>query len=90
MSESDTVFDPISYRPQAYYYRTALREARSVSEARRIGYMLCDEVEHLKEQVRECGMIPGRAHLLEHIMPDDARQRYLFDLESVGPDASQA
>jgi hypothetical protein len=53
-----------SYRPSAWYYRKALRDARTKDEAVAVGMQLIKELEHLKEFVREQGLIPPRRFIL--------------------------
>ena len=50
-----------SYRPSAYYFRRAIRNARSKKEAQELGLAVVAELEFLKAWVREeCGCIPPR------------------------------
>ena len=50
----------MSYKPSAYYYRKAIREAKSLEEAREAGCLVVRELEQLKEWVREQGLIPPK------------------------------
>lgn len=54
----------VSYKPSAYYFRKALREATTADRARQIGMHLCTELETLKAWVREQGMIPPKWNLM--------------------------
>lgn len=51
---------PLSYRPSAFYFRKALREAKTTEQARALGMTLCAELEDLKAWVRSQGLIPPR------------------------------
>ena len=48
------------YRPGSYYYRRALRRAKTAAEAREIGLSLVAEHERLRSWVRELGYIPPK------------------------------
>ena len=56
--------DHASYRPSAFYFRRALREANSKQEAVRIGMILVAELENLKASIRERGIIPEKRFIL--------------------------
>lgn len=57
--------DPVSYRPSAYYYRQALRKAKTVGQMRALGLGLVAEYEALREWVRAQGMIPPKFKVLQ-------------------------
>lgn len=57
--------DPVSYRPSAFYYRKALREAETVDEVRALGLGLVAEYEALREWVRSNGLIPPKFRVLQ-------------------------
>ena len=71
---SDLEFEPLSCQPAVFYYRTALRIAKNKREAQKVGLMLADEVEHLKEQIRGLGYIPARLYDPKTLIPDDQLQ----------------
>ena len=54
---------PLSYKPSAYYFRKALREAESVEELRELGLGVVSELEMLKEWVRGHHLVPPRWHI---------------------------
>lgn len=60
----------LSYRPSAYYFRKALRKAKSVEDAREVGFQAVLEMEALKEWVRERGLIPPRRFILREEAED--------------------
>lgn len=62
----------LSYRPSAFYFRTALRETQSLEEAKDIGFQLIRELEFQKEFARANGLIPPRKYVLEEEI--DAKQ----------------
>lgn len=51
---------PLSYKPSTWYYRQAIRGARSVEQSRAIGLHVISEYERLREWVRKQGMIPPK------------------------------
>lgn len=52
--------EEIGYKPSAYYYRQAIRGARSVEQSRAIGLHVVAEYERLREWVRAQGLIPPK------------------------------
>lgn len=56
---------PASYQPSAYFFRKALRGARSKAEAVDVGLQVVRELEALKAFVRENGLIPPKRHVLK-------------------------
>lgn len=52
------------YKPSAYYFRKALREAKTREDAVRVGLGAVSELENLKAWVREQGMIPPKRFVL--------------------------
>ena len=55
----------ISYKPSAFYFRSAIRAARSIQEVKAHALHAVRELEALKEWVREQGMIPPRRFILD-------------------------
>lgn len=55
---------PSDYRPSAFYFRKALRTAKTKAEAVEVGLTVVAELENLKAWVREQGFIPPKRHLL--------------------------
>jgi hypothetical protein len=53
----------MSYKPSAFYYRKAIREANTLKEAQDAGCLVVLELEQLKEWVRERGLIPPKMHI---------------------------
>lgn len=65
-NESDgTDYGSLSYRPSAYYFRAALRSAKSREEAIEVGLHAVRELEMLKAWVRELGYEPPRQHVMQ-------------------------
>jgi hypothetical protein len=64
MSDAPQLPPVVAYKPSAYYYRTALRNADTKADAQDVGYAAVSELEHLKEWVREQGMIPPKWNVL--------------------------
>lgn len=54
---------PLSYKPSAYYYRKALREAETVEDIQEICEVVATELEMLKAWVRTHGLVPPRWHV---------------------------
>jgi hypothetical protein len=55
----------LSYKPSGYYFRKALREAKTKEDAVEIGLQAVREMEHLKKVMRENhGIIPPRRFIL--------------------------
>jgi len=54
-----------SYKPSAWYFREALRNAQSKDEAVEVGLQMVLEIETLKEFIRDNGMIPPKSYILE-------------------------
>lgn len=50
----------ITYRPSAFYFRTAIRSAKSQAELAELALHLVAEHETLREWVREHGMVPPK------------------------------
>lgn len=67
-----------SYRPSAYYFRAALRAAKTTEQAREVGLQAVKELEALKEWVRSQGLIPPR----RFIMDTEAREKGLLEFTS--------
>jgi hypothetical protein len=57
-------FDP-RHQPSVYYYREAIREARTRAEVEELAFALCREWERLREWVRGKGYIPPKWELME-------------------------
>lgn len=55
----------LSCKPSAYYYRQALRSARTKREAVEIGLNLVDEIERHKRFIRNNGMIPPKWYIMQ-------------------------
>lgn len=55
---------PASYRPSAYYFRKALRGAKTKAQAVEAGLQAVRELEYLKEWIRGQGMIPPKRYVL--------------------------
>lgn len=53
-----------SYKPSAFYFREALRSARTKREAIDYGMQAVRELEWLKQWIRERGFIPPRRFIL--------------------------
>jgi len=53
-----------NYKPSSFYFRKALRSAKTVEEARDVGFTVVLELEQLKEWVREQGFIPPKMHIM--------------------------
>ena len=53
-----------TYRPSAFYFRSALREAPTKEAAVGVGLTVVSELESLKAWVREQGYIPPKHHLM--------------------------
>jgi hypothetical protein len=75
---------PLSYRPSAFYFRKALNEAKTVSDAQVIGHQVIRELEMLKAWVREQGLIPPR----QFILSAEAQEKKLGDYVEVIPFSS--
>lgn len=56
---------PLFYRPSSFYFRAALRDARTVEEAVEVGMRMALELEQLKEFCRDNGLIPPRRYILD-------------------------
>lgn len=54
-----------SYKPSAWYFREALRNARTKEEAVDVGLQVVLEVETLKEFIRDHGLIPPKSYIME-------------------------
>lgn len=54
-----------SYKPSAWYFREALRNAQTRDEALEVGLQVVLEVEALKEWIRDRGMIPPKSFIME-------------------------
>jgi len=54
----------INYMPSAFYYRQALRTARTREDAIAVGLHVVAEVEQLKQWVRKQGLVPPKWHLM--------------------------
>ena len=52
------------YKPCGFYFRKALREARTKAEAVRLGLHAVRELENMKKQLREAGIEPVRRFVL--------------------------
>ena len=61
----------IGYKPSSYYYRQAIRGARSVEQSRAIGLHIVSEYERLREWVREQGLIPPKWE----VDPEEAKDK---------------
>lgn len=72
----------LSCRPAAWYYRTALWRAERLEEAVRVGLMAVDEMETLKEQLRELGYIPDRRYDPRTLVPDEDKAQLRLELEA--------
>lgn len=55
-----------TYKPSAYYFREALREARTKANAVEVGMQAVREIENLKEQMREVGIEPQPQHIMSN------------------------
>lgn len=53
-----------SYKPSAFYFRRAIRGARTKAQAQEAGLHAVREMEALKAWVREQGMIPPKRFVL--------------------------
>lgn len=76
---------PLSYRPSAYYFRKALSEAKTVADARAIGFQAVRELEMLKAWVREQGLIPPRQHITAQEAQDKALAVIPFSPSQLAP-----
>ena len=54
-----------SYKPSAFYFRRELSEAKTITDAKRIGRRAILELEELKAWVREQGLIPPKVYAPE-------------------------
>lgn len=72
---------PLSYRPSAFYFRKALNEAQTVSDAQVVGHQVVRELEMLKAWVREQGLIPPR----QFILSEEAQEKKLGDYVEIIP-----
>jgi hypothetical protein len=54
-----------SYKPSAFYFRRELSEAKTLTDAKRIGRRAILELEELKAWVREQGLIPPKVYAPE-------------------------
>lgn len=71
-----------SYKPSAWYFREALRNARTREEAMEVGLQVVLEVEMLKEFIRDNGMIPPKSYILESEADDKGwpiQESFRFD-----------
>lgn len=48
------------YKPSVFYYRRAIRAAKTKAQAQSVGLGVCLELERLKEWVRAHGMVPPK------------------------------
>ena len=55
----------VSMRPSAFYVRAALRDCKTVKQARDIALLYVAETERLREWVRSRGMIPPTFKVIE-------------------------
>ena len=53
-----------SYKPSAYYFRSALRNARTRDEALAIALKLVAELELQKQWIREHGLVPPKWNIM--------------------------
>lgn len=60
-----------SYKPSAFYFRRALRQANDIETVRELGLAIVNELEQLKQWVRDQGMIPPRWNGT----PEEAREK---------------
>jgi hypothetical protein len=63
-TDNNAMEKPLSYKPSAYYFRTALRGATSTEEAVRIGLQLVSELELQKQWIRDHGLIPPKWNVM--------------------------
>jgi len=54
----------VSYKPSAWYYRKAIRSARTIEQASEAGLVAVLELEELKAWIREQGLIPPKRFVL--------------------------
>ncbi len=48
------------YKPSVFYYRRAIRAAKTKAQAQAEGLAVCTELERLKEWVRDQGLMPPK------------------------------
>lgn len=53
-----------SFKPSAYYFRAALRDARSLCEAIAVGLHAVRELENLADQLYEAGISPSHRFIM--------------------------
>ena len=51
-----------TFQPCGYYYRTAIREAKTLADLRTIALILLDELEEHRAEFRRLGMWPPVKH----------------------------
>jgi hypothetical protein len=61
---------PISYRPAACFLRESIRESETLEGCKQVAMWAVDEIELLKEQLREIGEVPRRKYEASMIGPD--------------------
>lgn len=54
----------VSYKPSAWYFRAAIRNAKTLTEAREAGMVAVLELEELKAWIRELGLVPPKRFVL--------------------------
>jgi hypothetical protein len=59
-----------SYKPSVWYFRAALRAAKSQEQAVAVGMQAVRELEMLKGWVRQQGMIPPKRYILSTELAD--------------------